>query len=78
MSAVAPAGPLGGAAVAHATAVVAAALATLERLSDLGWRAVVGDTPGPADHGTQGPRALGGDAVAERTESFDPLAGFER
>ncbi len=78
VAAVTPVGALGGAAQAHATAMVAAALATLERLGDLGWRAVVGDKPGAADHGHQRLRALGGDAVAERTESFDPLAAFDR
>ena len=38
-------GPLSGAAEAHASAMVAAAMATLERLADLGWRAVVGEPP---------------------------------
>jgi len=56
---------LGGVAASHAAEVVAAALATLERLADLGWRAVVGDGPGES--------ALGADAVAERTELFDPF-----
>ena len=42
---------------------------TLDRLADLGWRAVVGDRPPRGER----PRALGGDAVTERTESFDPL-----
>lgn len=75
---VAPMGPLTGAASAHAEAIVRAALTTLERLADLGWRAVVGDPPRRADHGRPVPRALGGDMVAERTEAFDPLAAFER
>lgn len=74
---ISPPTDLGGVAAAHAADVVAAALTTLERLADLGWRAVVGDGPGPADHGVS-PRALGGDAVAERTESFDPLAALGR
>jgi len=78
MAAAAPAPGLTGAAAAHASAMVAAALATLERLADLGWRAVVGDSPGAADRGGAGLRAIGGDAVAERTESFDPLAAFDR
>jgi hypothetical protein len=78
VSAVTSVGTLGGAADAHATAVVTAALATLERLADLGWRAVVGDTLGTSGHMPAGPRALGGDAVAERTEAFDPLAAFDR
>ncbi len=76
--AVSSAGPLGGAAEAHAAALVDAALGTLERIADLGWRAVVGDSPGQLDHGGAVPRALGGDAVAERTESFDPLAALDR
>lgn len=75
---VAPMGPLTGAASAHAEAIVRAALTTLERLADLGWRAVVGDPLRRADHGRPVPRALGGDMVAERTEAFDPLAAFER
>lgn len=75
---VTPTGDLGGSAAAHAEAMVAAALTTLERLADLGWRAVTGDPLGTSGHATQGPRALGGDAVAERTEAFDPLAAFDR
>lgn len=72
-------GPLTGAAESHATAMIAAALATLDRLADLGWRAVVGDPPRRSDHGegTVARRAIGGDAVAERTETFDPLAGLD-
>jgi beta-lysine 5,6-aminomutase alpha subunit len=58
---------LAGAALDHARATVAAATVTLERVADLGWRAVLGDPPGGA-----GPR-LGADALAERTETFDPL-----
>ncbi|MDH4142354.1 MAG: hypothetical protein OEV61_07065, partial [Chloroflexota bacterium] len=72
------AGPLGGAAEAHAAALVDAALGTLDRIADLGWRAVVGDSPDQLDHGGAAPRALGGDAVAERTESFDPLTALDR
>jgi hypothetical protein len=78
VSSVTSAGVLGGAAQAHATAVVTAALATLDRLADLGWRAVVGDALRASGPRPTGPRALGGDAVAERTESFDPLAAFDR
>ncbi|MGZ9275831.1 MAG: lysine 5,6-aminomutase subunit alpha TIM-barrel domain-containing protein [Candidatus Limnocylindrales bacterium] len=63
-------GALTGVADKHAKAAVAAALATLERLTDLGWRAVVGEAGATR-------RALGGDAVAERTESFDPLATLD-
>ena len=67
LAAVAPAAPLEGVAVDHARATVVAALQTLERLTDLGWRAVLGEpVTGPG-------RALGGDAVAERTDVFDPL-----
>jgi len=71
LSSVSPAGPLAGVAAEHASAMVAAALATLDLLADLGWRAVVGD--GPASDGLG---SLGGDAVAERTESFDPLGAL--
>ncbi len=78
LSTIAPAGQLKGVALEHAGAVVASALATLERLGDLGWRAVIGDTPGEVEPGSPGPVALGGDAVAERSEAFDPLAGFDR
>ena len=45
----------------------ATALVTLQRLADDGWRTVAGDPP-PA----RVPR--GREAVAERTESFDPIA----
>ena len=77
---VATPGPLSGAAEAHASAMVAAAMATLERLADLGWRAVVGEPPRRDDHGEGAVArgAIGGDAVAERTESFDPLRALDR
>jgi D-Lysine 5,6-aminomutase TIM-barrel domain of alpha subunit len=73
-------GPLGGVAEAHASAMLAAAMATLERLSDLGWRAVVGEPPrrGDRGEGVVARVAIGGDAVAERTENFDPLRGLDR
>jgi hypothetical protein len=60
--------PLAGAAADHAKATAAAALRTLERLGDEGWRSVIGDS-------LDGPSAarLGADAVAERSEAFDPL-----
>lgn len=76
---VATAGPLGGVADAHATAMIEAAMATLERLADLGWRAVVGEPPRRSDHGegAVARSAIGGDAVAERTETFDPLGGLD-
>jgi hypothetical protein len=58
--------------------MVAAAMATIERLSDLGWRAVVGDPPRSPGRARGGATwAIGGDAVAERTEAFDPLAPFD-
>ena len=59
---------LTGSALAHAKATAEAALRTLERLADDGWRAVVGMGPDR----TSDPR-VGVDAVAERTDSFDPL-----
>ena len=60
---------LEGLALDHAKAVVSAAVKTLERLGDSGWRSVLGDPP------SGGPRLrLGGDSVVERTEPFDPLA----
>ena len=73
-------GTLGGAAEAHASAMLAAAMSTLERLADLGWRAVVGDPPRRGDHEevVAGRSAIGGDAVAERTEVFDPLGALDR
>jgi hypothetical protein len=70
---------LHGTAGDHAKAMLAAATTTLERLSDLGWRAVVGDPPRDVRRSRGGAHwAIGGDAVAERTEAFDPLAAFER
>jgi hypothetical protein len=67
VAAAAPPGALAGPALEHARAMVTAALATLDELADHGWRAVAGD--GPA-----GGRALHDrDAVAERSEAFDPL-----
>ena len=59
---------LAGAALEHARATAAAALQTLTRLDDDGWRAVIGD--GPADAIDL---RLGADAVAERSDPFDPL-----
>jgi hypothetical protein len=49
--------------------MVAAALATLDRLGDHGWRTVSGDPPA----GGRG-RMSAREAVTERTESFDPFA----
>ncbi len=61
-------GELTGLALEHARSMVGAAMATLEQLADQGWRTVAGDGPGAG-------RAAGGgrDAVAERTEGFDPF-----
>jgi hypothetical protein len=63
------AGPLTGVALEHARGMVAAAVETLERLADEGWRTVAGDPPSP---GRQ--RSAAFDAATERTESFDPFA----
>ena len=55
--------------VAHAAALLAAAVTTLERLGDAGWSSVLGVPLGGA-----GRTLLGADAVTESTEAFDPLA----
>jgi hypothetical protein len=60
--------PLTGPALEYATSVVAAAVRTLERLENDGWRVVSGD-----DHGSG---RLGRGAVTDRTDPFDPLAGL--
>ncbi|MEX2012134.1 MAG: lysine 5,6-aminomutase subunit alpha [Chloroflexota bacterium] len=60
---------LAGLALDHAKAVVLAAIRTLEGLGDRGWRSVLGEAPGGGER-----VRIGGDAVVERTESFDPLA----
>lgn len=60
---------LEGAALDHARGVVAAAIKTLERLGEVGWRSVLGDAPGGGER-----LRIGADAVTERSESFDPLA----
>jgi hypothetical protein len=60
--------PLSEAALGHARATAGTALRTLERLADDGWRSVIGDAPSTAD----GSR-LGADAIAERSDPFDPL-----
>lgn len=59
---------LAGIALDHARGTVDAAVATLERLADDGWRSVLGDPPDAGDR-----IRLGADSVAERTETFDPL-----
>jgi hypothetical protein len=63
-------GALTGIARDHARGMVEAALATLDRLGDQGWRTVAGDPPGA----TRGSRAR--DAATERTEAFDPFAAM--
>jgi len=60
--------PLSEAALEHARATAGTALRTLERLADDGWRSVIGDGPAGADGGR-----LGADAIAERSDPFDPL-----
>ncbi|MDO8485863.1 MAG: lysine 5,6-aminomutase subunit alpha [Candidatus Limnocylindrales bacterium] len=67
-AAAAPPGPLAGLALEHARSMVNAGVATLEQLADHGWGTVAGDRPGA---GRASARGL--DAVAERTESFDPF-----
>jgi hypothetical protein len=57
-----PAGP----ARDHARAMVEAAIATLERLGNAGWRAVAGDPPG----GSRG----SWNTVIDRGDAFDPFA----
>ena len=64
----APSGPLEGIALGHARGMLAAAIGTLEGLSERGWSALSGDPTGVVHR-----RPLGADAVAERTEPFDPL-----
>jgi hypothetical protein len=44
--------------------MIRAALVSLERLADEGWRTVAGDPPSSSP---------ARDAAAERTESFDPF-----
>jgi hypothetical protein len=61
-------GALSGVAVEHARGMIAAALTTLERLGDHGWRTVAGDPPG----GVRAGAATRG-VVAERTDAFDPF-----
>ena len=60
-------GSLSGVALDHARGAAGVALATLDMLADRGWQAISGDAP------EDGPRAIGGDAVAPRTETFDPF-----
>jgi hypothetical protein len=60
--------PLTGRALEYATSVVAAAVRTVERLENDGWRVVSGE-----DHGSG---LLGRGAVVDRSDPFDPLAGL--
>ena len=62
-------GALTGVALDHARAMVKEALVTLDRLVDQGWRSVTGDAVGAGRAS-----ARGRDAVAERSEAFDPFA----
>jgi len=59
---------LRGVALDHAQRSIVVAAATLEMLIERGWRSVAGDAPDVSSA-----RALGGDAVADRTEPFDPF-----
>ena len=61
--------PLRGVALEHARGMIAAALATLDRLGDSGWRAVSGEPPAAMRS-----RPSARESVAERTETFDPFA----
>jgi D-Lysine 5,6-aminomutase TIM-barrel domain of alpha subunit len=60
-------GSLSGVALDHARGATGVALATLDMIADRGWQAISGDAP------EGGSRAIGGDAVADRTETFDPF-----
>lgn len=53
----------------HAERMVAAAVATLERLANEGWGSLVGPATEPRER-------LGSDAVMERSEPFDALGGL--
>jgi hypothetical protein len=61
-------GELTGTALDHARGMIEAATATLDRLSNDGWRAVAGDPPIE-----RGGRPRGADTVIERSERFDPF-----
>lgn len=63
-------GVLAGPALEHARGTIRAAIATLEALAGEGWGSVLGEEfDDPERH------RFGSDAVAERTEANDPLAG---
>jgi hypothetical protein len=59
---------LEGIALDHARGVVAAAVRTLERLADVGWRSLLGEAPGGGER-----VRIGADAVAERSEGIDVI-----
>lgn len=59
---------LAGIAAEHARGSVEVALATLEMVAERGWRAV---SPDPHE---AGPRSIGAEGVAPRTETFDAFA----
>jgi hypothetical protein len=59
---------LAGPGAEHARATATAALATLERLANEGWDSILGEGPGRLDTG-----GFAVDAIAERTETFDPF-----
>jgi hypothetical protein len=52
----------------HARATATAALATVDRLANEGWGSVLGEGPGRLDAG-----GAQGDAIAERSDAFDPF-----
>jgi hypothetical protein len=72
----APRGPLVGRALEHAQASLAAAIETVESLQAAGWDALLAEPSGDGQE-----MGIGGDAIAARTEAFDPigaaLAGSE-
>lgn len=63
-------GVLGGVALEHARGTIGAAIVTLEALAGDGWGSIVGEEFDDPDR-----RRFGSDAVAERTDANDPLAG---
>lgn len=60
---------LTGVALEHARATATAALAMLDVLADEGWHSILGNPQGGPERAR-----MGADAVAERTEPFDPFA----
>jgi hypothetical protein len=57
-----------GSGAEHAREMATAALATLDRLANEGWGSVLGEGPGRPD-----PAGFGVDAIAERSDAFDPF-----